>query len=140
MFDSSKFVMNDQYLFVWNTNEIKYHSLDERITDKHFKKMDFTFSSSNDSKVKQVVVGSNPSLCVIILDHLDKYGKNFFTVFVWNIDTDSEEESWDVEGEFRLLWDSSGNPYIITKDKVIFTAKKCVITAFDLKNFKEVTD
>lgn len=59
----------------------------------------------------------------------------FHTIFIWNIDTDTEEESWDVEGDYRLLWDSDGNPYIITKDIVIFTEKKCSIKAFDLKNF-----
>jgi len=45
---------------------------------------------------------------------------------------DIEEDAYDIDGEYQIVWDKNGCPYIICKGKVIFTNLMCATKAFNI--------
>jgi len=41
-------------------------------------------------------------------------------------------------GEYEILWDKWGNPYIVTDGKVLFTKERCAIDAYEMQPLHEV--
>ena len=42
---------------------------------------------------------------------------------------------FDVERGYEILWDNKGNPYIVSKDKVIITKQRVSVKSFKLDDF-----
>lgn len=77
--------------------------------------------------IKDVRLGSNPEIMVIIVDqshHLD-------CILVWSMKKNQEKEAFDVAKDYEILWDYQGNPYVIHEDVAIFTRERCKMKCFE---------
>lgn len=70
-------------------------------------------------KIKDIRCGSEPNNIVIIARQNTSIVK-IDTVIWWNMEKDLEEESFEMNVDYMVLWGSAGNPYIVTKKKVYF--------------------
>ena len=55
--------------------------------------------------------------------------------------TNSENEAYEINEDYLVIWDSSGKPYIATENKLYMTEQRCAITAYDysgiIESFKQ---
>jgi hypothetical protein len=45
-----------------------------------------------------------------------------------------ENDAFDIEEDYIIIWDSKGAPYILTEQKAIFIGERCAITAYDYRD------
>lgn len=114
--------MNSKYLFFQNSFSISYFKLEERFDEMSLQYLNFLacdhISMHGDCRIKQLLVGSNPELVVIVLE----ISADFVQIFTWDMNTNTEAGFNDkIEKNFHIIWDDRGYPYILTKDKVYFT-------------------
>ena len=68
----SKFTMNSKYIFFQNSIGISYFNLKDRFCEENLKHIDFlacdhVVAENGESQIKEILVGSNPELVVIVL-------------------------------------------------------------------------
>lgn len=77
-------------------------------------------------RLTEIKCGSHADDIAIILHQ----GNLEYTIFSWNVSSNTENEAYDVEAPFETIWDSTGALYILNAERVIFTKEKCAIKAF----------
>ena len=77
--------------------------------------------------VKQVVSGSSPEKIIIILEQPDDQE----AVIIWDISIDTEDGSSLFDKDYEIIWDESGQPYVVSQDKIWFSHANCNLKCFD---------
>ena len=60
----------------------------------------------------------------------DQYNKSD-TVVIWDLENDTEKNTFEVDKNHQIIWDYKGIPYLVMEDKTIFTEELCAIKAFE---------
>ena len=68
-------------------------------------------------------------MIAIIVHHIHQIEQND-SIALWDIKNNCEIQVFDVPRSYELLWDKQGNPYILTKDKIIFAKEIAASTAY----------
>ena len=63
-----------------------------------------------ESYIKDVRTGKNQDMIVVIVNQTELVD----TIFIWNLESDVESGVFEIEGEYEILWDRFGNPYIVS--------------------------
>lgn len=76
------------------------------------------------SQIKEVRTGSNPDVIVLIVQNEEQN----IEIFTWSLIDNSEQEAYEIgKEEFEILWDLTGNPYIVTGSSVTFTKQRTTL-------------
>ena len=57
---------------------------------------------------------------------------------IWDAIENIEYKMYDVDNPYEILWDKTGDPYIITQRLVYFPRKRCVINAYNYQDLEEI--
>jgi hypothetical protein len=135
--------MNKKYLFLYNEYAITFIRLDEDFNDpKNHQKINLEILNNNENKliqtslIKELRVGADPNIILIILEHF----QNPYAILTWNIKHNLEEEYTTSKMPFEILWDFNGVPFIIHKDCVELSRRRCKVTVFDYQDLDEVKE
>jgi hypothetical protein len=47
--------------------------------------------------------------------------------------SNTENDAFDIEDDYIIIWDQEGAPFIVTEKKIYFVNQRCAITAYDYK-------
>ena len=135
--------MNSKYVYFQNSIGISYFNLKDRFCEENLKHLNFlacdhVVLDEGESQIKEILVGSNPDLVVIVLS----INTEFVQIFTWDMVNNVEAGFNDkIESNYQIIWDDHGFPYILTKEKVYFTSQRVAVKAFvDLPDMKERFD
>lgn len=78
-------------------------------------------------------MSKNPDIMAIILR--EDEGN---VIFKWDIEANSEILMHDVSGLFKLIWDDTGELYILNNGHTFFTDIGCNIKAFKYQDFDKM--
>lgn len=77
--------------------------------------------------MSKVLTGSSSNLILLIIEQ--PCGTDF--ILTWDVLNNQEIEAYEIGGDYEVIWDSNGYPYVVTDEKVSMTQQKCSITAYD---------
>ena len=92
------------------------------------KQVKFNIDKKEKSKVKEVRVGSDPGHVILVVS-----SEETDTLLSWNLEEDTENDAFDIDEEYAIIWDTHGTPFIVTERKIYFVRERCAITAYDYK-------
>ena len=65
--EHQNFAMNDLYLFFWGDFSIQFFDLRLKFKDEHLQTVNFRICHRESCKIKELKVGNNPNIIVIIV-------------------------------------------------------------------------
>ena len=63
-------------------------------------------------EILNVITSTNPNLVAINIK--DSYNSDSCRVLIWDAIINTEYMMYDLEGIYEILWDSAGDPYVLT--------------------------
>lgn len=127
------FSINSRYVFFWNDFHIWHLSLERPSTD--FKELGLYVSANEkQTQIKKVRTGSEDTIAIVVRQSLTSD-----CVMTWDVEKDSELESFDLGLEPKIFWDSNGHAYITEKERVYITEQGVKLKCYDVGQVNQDT-
>ena len=98
------------------------------------KKLGFSIPNEDQARsiIKNVAISGREQTDEQLLIHV-KITPKLDTVILWDIKADIEIDSYDVQPESQLMFDSNGEIYILEKDHVVINNSGCRCFSYELE-------
>lgn len=128
------FQLNNDYLFIYNRNTIKYFDLNKSFNKANLQSLGLEVDEKEEEAyIKDLKMGKDPSRIAIVLGEDEGH-----VIFEWNVKKNIEVLTYDVTSEFKVIWDNDGQMYILNNDGVFFTELHCNVKAFSYQKLNEL--
>lgn len=123
--------MNSENIILWDKKSIRSLNIkNNSFCEEYFHNVQFNIDPKDQgSYIEEVRTGSDPHHILFIIHQDSETG----TILSWNLESNTENDAFDIEEDYIIIWDSSGSPFIVTENKIYFVNSRCAITAYDYK-------
>ena len=103
---------------MWDSSDIVYIDLTKEVNDKCLIGHDFFLNREEEGIwIKGIKYGVDQERIAIIVNQSTEID----SIYIWEMDSNTEYDSFDVGKIYELIWDHEGNLQIVTPNHVIFT-------------------
>ena len=129
--DKYHFNMNEEFFFLYNQHCMYYYQLTEdKFHPDEFLKIDVEIGAGvKYSSVKGIHCGSDPRKIVIVIDSTIETD----LVIEWNLDHNTETNSYDVGKQYDIFFDSNGEVIVKTNHHFMFNGT--ILKAFNAQEY-----